>query len=117
MPFAFPSESVFAFAGIRSLPAATSLGIGNTPPTLAYGPGFHNWDLSLYKEFRLGRENRVLQFRIESFNAFNHFNPSNPNTSLTYNFATGAQTNANFGTITSAQNTSRKTSLSLRLRF
>src|SRR5438067_9729051 len=44
------------------LPGPTSLGIGSTPPTLTYGPGFENWDLSLYKEFRLGSETRVLQF-------------------------------------------------------
>jgi hypothetical protein len=99
------------------LPGATSLGIGNTPPTLTYGPGFENWDLSVYKEFRLGSESRVLQFRIETFNTFNHFNPANPNTSLTYNFATGAQTNASFGTITASQNNSRRSSVSLRFRF
>ena len=99
------------------LPGARSLGLGNTPPTLTYGPGFENWDLSLYKEFRLGKETRVLQFRIEMFNTFNHFNPSNPNTSLTYNFATGAQTNANFGAITTAQNQSRRSVLSLKFRF
>jgi hypothetical protein len=79
------------------LPGPSSLGIGNTPPTLTYGPGFVNWDLSLFKEFRLGSESRVLQLRIETFNTFNHFNPANPNTGLIYNFTTGAQTNANFG--------------------
>jgi len=99
-------------------PSATSLGIGNTPPTLTYGPGFQNWDLSVYKEFRLGKEeHRLLQFWIETFTTFNHFNPSNPNTSLKYNLATGAQTNASFGTITTAQNTSRKIALSLRFRL
>jgi hypothetical protein len=43
-------------------PAAASLGIGNTPPTLLYGPGAFNLDLSLAKEFRLG-ESRSLEFR------------------------------------------------------
>ena len=99
------------------LPSATSLGIGNTPPTLTYGPGLESWDLSLSKQFPLGKETRVLEFRIDTFNTFNHFNPSNPNTSLTYNFVTGAQTNANFGAITSAQNQARHGSVSLRLRF
>ena len=105
-----------------TLPSASSFGIGNTPLTLFYGPGFENADLSLYKDFRLGRENRVLQFRVEAFNALNHFNPGNPNTSLTYTYnaatgGTGTQTNANFGAITSAQNTARRLALSLRLRF
>ncbi len=99
------------------LPSASSFGIGNTPLTLTYGPGFENWDLSAYKAFRLGKESRSLEFRAEAFNAFNHFNPGNPNSSLTYNFTTGAQTNAAFGTIGTAQNTARKTVLSLRLRF
>jgi hypothetical protein len=59
----------------------------------------------------------VLQLRIETFNTFNHFNPSNPSSSLTYNFASGAQTNANFGTITTAQNNSRRGALAIRFRF
>jgi hypothetical protein len=105
-----------------TLPSASSFGIGNTPLTLFYGPGFENADLSVYKDFRLGRESRVLQFRVEAFNALNHFNPGNPNTSLTYTYnmangGTGTQTNANFGAITSAQNTARHLALSLRLRF
>jgi hypothetical protein len=99
-----------------TLPPANSLGIGNTPPTLTYGPGFMNWDLSLYKEFKLG-EARALQFRVETFNTFNHFNPANPSTTLNYNYVSGAQTNASFGAITAAQNTARKAVLSARFRF
>jgi hypothetical protein len=99
------------------LPGPTSLGIGNTQPTLTYGPGVFNVDLSLSKEFKLASEKRTLEFRAEAFNAFNHFNPGNPNSSLTLNFATGANTNAAFGTITSAQVDSRKMVLSARFRF
>jgi hypothetical protein len=98
----------------------TSLGVGNTPLTLTYGPGFENVDLGLYKEFRLGKETRVLQFRADTYNTFNHFNPGTPNTSLTFpyaNYTIGANTNASFGAITSAQNTARHMSLSLRFRF
>jgi hypothetical protein len=36
-----------------SLPPVNSLGIGNTPPTLTYGPGVENVDLSVFKQFRL----------------------------------------------------------------
>jgi hypothetical protein len=99
------------------LPSANSFGIGNTPLTLFYGPGFENADLSVFKDITLGKETLVLQFRAEAFNTFNHMNPSNPNTSLTYYYATGAQTNASFGAITSTQNTARHMALSLRLRF
>ena len=99
-----------------SLPAANSLGIGNTPPTLTYGPGAVNFDLSLAKEFRLA-ESVKFELRGEAFNAFNHFNPNNPNTSLTYDFRTGAQTNASFGTVGGAQVQARRLILSARIRF
>ena len=66
----------------------------------------------------LSRDGRVtLQFKAEAFNALNHFNPANPNTSLTLNFASGANTNANFGTITGAVGQARRMALSAKLRF
>ncbi len=99
-----------------TLPAANSLGIGNTPPTLFYGPWLWNLDLSLAKMTRI-KEKVTLEMRVESFNTLNHFNPSNPNSSLTLNFATGANTNAAFGTIQSAQVQARHLALSARIRF
>jgi hypothetical protein len=99
-----------------TLPGIDSLGIGNTPPTLAYGPGVINLDFSLAKQIKL-KETWSLEFRVESFNTLNHFNPSNPNTSLSYNFTTGAQTNASFGVIGSAQVQARHSVMSLRFRF
>ena len=80
----------------------------------------------------LEREHRVLIFRAEAFNALNHFNPSNPSASLTYNCSGAvantcnpqpgatsylAQTNSNFGVISSAQVQARRTILSARFRF
>ncbi len=101
-----------------TLPAADSLGIGNTPPTLFYGPGAFNLDLSLAKNIRLGNDGqRNLEFRVETFNTLNHFNPNNPNSGLTYNFTTGAQTNASFGAIGGAQVQARRTVLSMKFRF
>jgi hypothetical protein len=100
-----------------SLPAIDSLGIGNTPLTLLFGPGLVNFDLALSKDFRLTEDGKSLEFRAESFNTFNHLNPNNPNSSLTYNFTTGAQTNASFGTISGAQVQARRVILSLRFRF
>jgi len=85
-----------------SLPPVNSLGIGNTPPTLTYGPGVENVDLSVFKQFRVWGEGKILELRFQAFNALNHFNPGNPNTSLTLNYATGANTNSAFGTITTA---------------
>ncbi len=100
-----------------SLPAADSFGIGNTPPTLFYGPGLFNVDWNLVKEFQVGKEGRALELRLEMFNALNHFNPNNPGTGLTYNFNTGAQTNSGFGVIGGAQVQARRTVLSARFKF
>jgi hypothetical protein len=75
-----------------------------------------NLDFSLAKMTRIA-EGKTLELRVETFNTLNHFNPSNPNTSLTWNFATGAQTNAPFGTIQSAQVQARRTVLSARFKF
>jgi hypothetical protein len=86
-----------------ALPSATSLGIGNTPPTLTYGPGVESFDLTVYKEFKLGSERRVLQFRAEAFNVLNHFNPGAPNTVLNIDFNTRQNTNPNFGKILPTQ--------------
>ncbi len=99
------------------LPPANSLGIGNTPMTLFYGPWLWDLDLSLAKITRIIREKATFELRVETFNVLNHFNPSNPNTSLTWNFTTGAQTNAAFGTIQSAQMQARHMVLSMRIRF
>ena len=103
--------------GAFALPGPASLGIGNTQPTLTYGPGVINLDMSVSKEFKLGSEKRTLEFRGEAFNVLNHFNLSNPNTTLNLNFATGANTNGAFGTITSAQIDARKVIVSARFRF
>ena len=102
--------------GSFALPGPTTLGIGNTPPTLTYGPGLFNVDMSVSKEFKIA-EKRTLEFRGEAFNLLNHFNPGNPNTTLNLNFATGANTNGAFGTITSAQIDARRLIVSARFRF
>jgi hypothetical protein len=100
-----------------SLPGSTSLGIGNTPPTLFFGPGLENFDFTLLKDMRLGKESRMLEFRIEAYNVFNHFNPGNPNTSLSLNYANGANTNANFGSITASTGQPRRVALAMKFRF
>ena len=100
-----------------SLPPVNSLGIGNTPPTLTYGPGVENTDLSLFKQFRVWGEGKMLELRFQAFNALNHFNPSNPNTSLALNYSNGANTNAAFGTITSAALPARHCVVSVRFSF
>jgi hypothetical protein len=45
---------------------------GNAGRNIVIGPGVADWDFGLYKEFRLGSEQRKLQFRSEFFNILNH---------------------------------------------
>jgi hypothetical protein len=47
------------------------------------GGGLQNWDMSLFKNFPLGAENRYLQLRFEAFNVFNHPNFNNVNMNWT----------------------------------
>jgi hypothetical protein len=53
---------------------------GNAGRNIIRGPGFQNWDISIFKTFPI-REQMGLEFRAELFNVWNHFNPqfSNPN--------------------------------------
>lgn len=75
--------------------------IGNAPRTLpaTRGPAFTNVNASLIKNIIM--EKWKLELRAEAFNLFNHPNLNNPNTSFTPD-STGVNTNALFGTITSA---------------
>ncbi len=112
-------------AAAFSLPPVNSLGIGNEQPTVTYGPGVENTDLSLFKQFHVWGEHRVLELRLQAFNALNHYNPNNPNVALAINCnpvngactSGGANTNAAFGTITSAALPARHAVVSVRFSF
>jgi hypothetical protein len=47
---------------------------GNVGRNTVRGPGFQNWDFSLFKNFPVS-ESKRLEFRAEFFNLFNHVNP------------------------------------------
>jgi hypothetical protein len=47
---------------------------GNAGRNIIRGPGFQNWDLSLFKTFALNERERF-EFRAEFFNVWNHLNP------------------------------------------
>ncbi len=51
---------------------------GNAGEGVVIGPGTINFDIALFKNFRIS-ESSKLQFRVESFNGFNHVNLNNPN--------------------------------------
>jgi len=94
-----------------SIPTGDVL-FGNTTRNSLRGPAFGQLDLSAHKNFNLGAERRVLQFRIEAFNVFNATNYLIPDTTVT--------DGANFGFFGSGLNyetPSRQVQGALRLNF
>jgi Carboxypeptidase regulatory-like domain len=47
--------------------------VGNDKPDTILGPGYENWDLSLYRDIRMPKETSF-QIRAEAYNTFNHTN-------------------------------------------
>ncbi|MBI3208967.1 MAG: TonB-dependent receptor [Candidatus Solibacter usitatus] len=92
---------------VFSQPAAFTF--GNTQPGSPdlRSPGIRNWDLSIFKDFRL-REKMQLQFRAETFNAFNTVRFGSPNTAVTSN---------QFGQISTQANSPRQIQFGLKLLF
>jgi hypothetical protein len=86
-------------AAFNDPPVATTIGNGNLAPlggsnTQVNGPGFHDLDFSIFKEFGVTETTR-LQFRAEAFNLTNtpSFNlPSNYNYQDTLNFGESTTT-------------------------
>jgi hypothetical protein len=72
---------------------SSNIGIGNLGRHTSRGPGFHNWNLSVFRGFRFVERVR-LEFRLEAFNAMNHVNYLNPGST---NIST-----AGYGLITAA---------------
>ena len=79
---------------------------GNVGKGSTRGPGSFNWDMGIFKDFRLLERFR-LQFRAEAFNSFNHVNYSDPVSTLN---------SAGFGSIRSAADP-RIGQLALKLSF
>lgn len=76
--------------------------LGNTGKTSIRLPGINQWDMSLFKNFRVA-ERMNLQFRFETFNTFNHTQWSTVNTSVGLpnpNSAVTAATRGTFGQVT-----------------
>jgi hypothetical protein len=82
------------------------------------GPGFMNWDLSFFKHVPMGGGRR-LQFRVELYNAFNtdQWQQTSIDTSATFNYLTGAQTDTQFGSLTGTTLGSRRIQLGARFTF
>ena len=71
----------------------TNQGYGSAGKDSIVGPGLFNWNLSMFKEFRITTaEGPRFQLRFESYNTFNHTEFNNISTGFT---------NSNFGQVTS----------------
>ena len=88
---------------------------GNAPKDVFRGPGIASWDISLFKNFAIFSESRILQFRAEAYNAFNHSQWAGVNTAARFDPA-GNQVNAQFGQVTSTR-PPRVMQLALRFQF
>ena len=88
--------------------SASAYTFGNAPRTLELrGPGYANWDLSLFKNIPI-RNRANVQFRAQAFNAFNTPLFNGPNTSFG---------SSNFGKITSQANFPRYLQLGLHISY
>lgn len=92
--------------------------LGNTGRSILRGPGINNWDISLFKQVRLGETVRV-QFRLETFNTFNHTQWFGVNTALSTpnaGAAITADTRGTSGQVTTTRDP-RNVQLGLKLYF
>jgi len=97
-------------------PTRAGLGIGNASKHPFIGPGVNNFDISIFKNFRLGSdESRGLQFRFETYNAFNHAQFTALDNTARFD-STGRQVNQAFGQYTAAA-PSRRVILGLKFFF
>jgi hypothetical protein len=92
--------------------------VGNSPRNVVQRPGINNWNLALFKNFRLNGA-RAFQFRAEVYNVLNHTQFSDIDRTARFD-AAGNQINPNFGTvigITGPTRPPRVIQLSARFNF
>jgi hypothetical protein len=79
--------------------------------------GYMNHDLTLFKNFDMGNR-RNLQIRVETYNLFNSTQYSAVDTTAVFDYATGVQTDQNFGRVTGVRaNSNRVIQLGARFTF
>jgi hypothetical protein len=98
-------------------PPTDQFRLGNAKGDEFHGPGFQNWDMSFFKNIPFGSSQRQLQLRCELYNAFNHDEWTAVNTTATFDYVTGKQTNAAFGSLTGATQSARRIQLAARFTF
>ena len=82
---------------------------GNAPVGNIVGPGYADWDLSLFKNFHIVNS-LAMQFRAEAFNTFNHTNFVN------FNGVATILGQTNFGQVTGADS-ARILQLATKINF
>ncbi|MDQ2776921.1 MAG: Plug and carboxypeptidase regulatory-like domain-containing protein [Acidobacteriota bacterium] len=89
--------------------------VGDAARNPIRGPGINNFDLTVFRNFNLGSEKRVLTFRWEFYNIFNHsqFRSVDANALFT---PAGVQSNSDFGVVNGTR-PPRVMQGSLRFRF
>ena len=109
-------KTVDAFFNTSCVTYAGRGDIGNAPKDAVRGPGRSNFDMTLFRNFKLGSEARMMTFRWEVYNIFNHTQFNSIDTTARFNPATGVQANPTFGQALGAWN-ARQMQLSLRFKF
>jgi hypothetical protein len=98
----------FNTAAFKDVPAGAQR-VGNSRATALTGPGFEQWDASIFRNFYITRHSNG-QFRVETFNVLNHTNPQGLNAS------TDVVGSSGFGTVASVREP-RRLQLALKLQF
>ena len=85
------------------------------------GPGFMNWDISVFKSIPMGGSRR-LQLRVELYNAFDTDQWNGVDTSAQFDYPAYLagrfeQTDSNFGKLTGATFSARRIQLGARFTF
>ena len=75
---------------------------GNAPKDIYRGPGINSWDISVFKNFPVLKETRIIQFRTEFYNLFNHTQFSSVDSTARFD-AAGNQVNTRLGQVTGAR--------------
>lgn len=88
---------------------------GNAPKDVFRGPGINSWDISLFKNFPVFSESKLIQFRAEFYNMFNHTQFSSVDSTARFD-AAGNQVNTRLGQVTGARSP-RVIQLALSFKF
>jgi hypothetical protein len=99
-------------------PPTDQYGLGTSTLDEYTGPGFMNWDISVFKHVPMGGTRR-LQLRLELYNAFNtdQWFTTGVDTSAVFNYQTGEQNDVPFGSLTGATFSARRIQLGVRFTF